>query len=320
MCWSNATLFYGLWVTTASLNFAATAHKATRPTVLAIDLIISRRRRGKLEIEGQEEKTTARQLPEEVWELVKDELLGVEIRKAELDTLDALRCTFCTERDSGVYDCECCSLRPAQLVQMEDGHLWSRWGQPRCPDAACIEGVWRSGITWLRNKEQLSDISSLLSHHRLTLASEQMWHEDPKLFDEDFESLSAIAHPLQSTNAPSDTFPTVCADDIHNGEVTAKADAVFGLTPEALALPLDADHRFARLVFKYRLLLVDRTKSTICPIDETKDELPLLDQPVTSNPKLSGDDSSAKKDGQAPSLFAEGEPRWMLWSLAESCL
>jgi hypothetical protein len=66
MCFSNATLFYGLWVTTASLNFAATAHIATRPTILAIDLIISRRRRGKVEITGQDKKTTARELPEEV--------------------------------------------------------------------------------------------------------------------------------------------------------------------------------------------------------------------------------------------------------------
>lgn len=76
-----------------------TAHKATRLTILAIDLIVSRRRSGKLEIKGQDEKTTARELPEEVWELVKDQLLGVDVRKAEMDTLARFRCAECIERD-----------------------------------------------------------------------------------------------------------------------------------------------------------------------------------------------------------------------------
>ncbi|ORY86018.1 hypothetical protein BCR35DRAFT_351573 [Leucosporidium creatinivorum] len=215
MCWSNATLFYGLWVTTAWLNFAATAHKATRPTILAIDLIINRRRRGKLEIEGQEEKTTARQLPEEVWELVKDEL--------------------------------------------------ARRG-------ACMEGVWSSRITWSRTAEQILYISSLLSHHELTLPTTEMWHEDPKTFDEDLEAFSAIALLLHSTKPRGDAFPIAKTEGSHPKGYGFKLSTVFELSPEALVLPVNADRRFRRLVSKYRLHAVDRTKSTVCALDEDEAE------------------------------------------------
>ncbi|ORY86024.1 hypothetical protein BCR35DRAFT_302665 [Leucosporidium creatinivorum] len=161
-------------------------------------------------------------------------------------------------------------------------------------------------------------ISVLLSHHGLALPSAEMWHEDPERYDFDFEALSAIALPLRSTKPGEDAFPSATTDDSHPEGYGITLNAVFELSSEALALPVNADRRFRRLVSKYRLQVVDRTKSTICTIDERKDELALSDQRVTADPKLSGGDGSAQKEGQAP-LFAEGEPRWMLWSLAESC-
>lgn len=160
MCWSNATLFYGLRVTTASLNFAATAHKATKSTTLAVDLITSRRRRGKLEVKGQDEKTTARELPEEVWELVKHELLGVEIRQTELDRLDRLRCRSCEMREDGEFSwpcaCAACQFKPEELERFQtSGHIWTQWGAtPNCRTKTCLDNVANSGITSWRSVEQ----------------------------------------------------------------------------------------------------------------------------------------------------------------------
>jgi len=151
MCFSNATLFYGLWVTTASLNFAAIAHRATRPTILAIDLIVGRRRRGKLEIEGQDKKTTARDLPEEVWEMVKNQLLGIEVRRAELDVLDDLRCEDCQQ---GGNSCDC----PNCEVERLEGQVkprWTSWGYPNCITGVCLEAAADSGFLHARTSEQI---------------------------------------------------------------------------------------------------------------------------------------------------------------------
>ena len=48
MCWSTVSLVYGLWVKTWTLSFAAEAHEKIHPTLLAIDLICLRRRKGEL--------------------------------------------------------------------------------------------------------------------------------------------------------------------------------------------------------------------------------------------------------------------------------
>jgi len=157
MCWSNTTLFYGLWVTTASLNFAATAHKATRTTILAIDLIISPRRCGKLEIEGQDEKTSARELPEEVWELVRDQLLGVEVREVELSTISRFRCYECEDRD---LDASCRGWRPSTEAEWQQGPpvawSWNRWAGPiTCCSGGCLDNVFCSSILYSRSAEDM---------------------------------------------------------------------------------------------------------------------------------------------------------------------
>jgi hypothetical protein len=155
MCFSNATLFYGLWVTTTSLDFAATAHKATRPTILAIDLTISRRRRGKLETKGQDERTTARELPpEEMWELVKDQLLGVAVEKAEEDRLSSFRCQWCIEQAWGVSGTN--GWCPYHSDGPEPGPLytWSRWSEPGCD--SCLDNILDSNMLYGHTADQLA--------------------------------------------------------------------------------------------------------------------------------------------------------------------
>lgn len=70
MCYSTSTLIYGLWVTTSSLVFAATAHHRSRSPFLALELIARRRQSGEL-------KSSSRivDVPPEVWEVIKKELL-----------------------------------------------------------------------------------------------------------------------------------------------------------------------------------------------------------------------------------------------------
>jgi hypothetical protein len=116
---------------------------------------MSRRRRGKLEIEGQGEKTTARELPEEVWELVKDQLLGIEVRQAELSTISRFRCYECEDRD---FEASCRGWRPSTEAEWQQGPpvawSWNRWAGPMlCDDGECLENVCGSSILYLRTAE-----------------------------------------------------------------------------------------------------------------------------------------------------------------------
>nr|CRX79287.1 hypothetical protein [Leucosporidium scottii] len=315
MCWSHATLFYGLWVTTASLNFAATAHKATRPTSLAIDLIISGRRRGQLEIEGQDEKTTARELPEEVWDLVKDQLLGIEVREVELDVLDGFRYEDCRLRGNSC-DCHNCEFKRRLEGQVKP--RWTSWGYPNCITGVCVEAAADSGFLHARTSEQIKDIRALLAYHGLQMPSTEMWYEDPECFGSDFNSLSAISLPLRSNSV--NRFPSARSDCKHGH---GAASAVLNFSPNSLLVPADAHHRFRRLVSSYRLQARDRTQDlALSPNDP---QLSLSDPipPSTNIERDKADDKSAiKKEAEvkeAPKLFAEAEPRWMLWSLCEPC-
>lgn len=82
-------------------------------------------------------------------------------------------------------------------------------------------------------------------------------------------------------------------------------------------LPFDADRRFHRLVSTYHLHVVDRTKSTICPILEEAAASP--EEPISTGDEMKQARSAARLGDEVASLFAVGEPRWMLWSLAEPC-
>ncbi|ORY86048.1 hypothetical protein BCR35DRAFT_330741 [Leucosporidium creatinivorum] len=320
MCWSHATLFYGLWVTTASLDFAAAAHKATRPTILAIDLIINRRRRGNLEIEDQDEETTARELPEEVWELIKDELLGLEIESAEESRIDQFRCDLCVEialeeaREDGF--CPCCSEEDPFLH-----HRWTRWGPPDCEHGICYDHVLDSGILHQRSAEQLEDINALLESYRLQLPSERLWAEDGDQSWYDFDSLMAISLPLRSIDSTTyHSFPTSRAEGDHE---YGSSSSVLNFTPEALLLPADANRRFRRLVLGYRLRAVDRTKGSALALNDPRLSIePTPEIPATNNEKAvvkSAGKKKSEEEKDAPKLFAKAEPRWMLWSLCEPC-
>lgn len=148
-----------------------------------------------------------------------------------------------------------------------------------------------------------------------------MWHADPRSFVRDFDSLSAIALPLHLNDDPSDAFATLWTEQAQNGAHGggAMVSAIAHRSFRALIIPADADSRFARLVSKYSLRAVDRTKSTICPVALVKQGSAAPYQPAATGAKLNVDEGSAREGDQVPSLFAKDEPRWMLWSLAEPC-
>jgi len=92
---SEVTLFYGVWVKTWQLASAADAHDKVSLSLLAINLLIARRRSGQLQVEEPETRTTAHDLPEEVWEEVKLHVIDGGLEEAEQDALKRNRCIKC---------------------------------------------------------------------------------------------------------------------------------------------------------------------------------------------------------------------------------
>ena len=105
MCTAQSAFFYGVFVETAYLCFAADAYKKSKGSLLAVDLICARRRKGQLSIALSQFKT----MPEEVWKLVKLHVIDDAIAQAEqTEVSDLLR-----DWEDG--------------VDFEDDHLSSTW-------------------------------------------------------------------------------------------------------------------------------------------------------------------------------------------------
>lgn len=83
---AQATFFYGVFVKAAHLCFASDAYKATKGSLLAIDLICARRRKGTLQGQYQTLDGVTR-VPEEVWRMIELEIINVGLHEAEQSLL-----------------------------------------------------------------------------------------------------------------------------------------------------------------------------------------------------------------------------------------
>jgi hypothetical protein len=78
-------MFYGVFVKSYSLCFAADAHHAVQPTLLALDMIKTRRQNGKL-CTSKLSSAVVR-IPVEVWQLVKEQVVDQATLDAEKEEL-----------------------------------------------------------------------------------------------------------------------------------------------------------------------------------------------------------------------------------------
>ncbi|GAA5885035.1 hypothetical protein JCM6882_007204 [Rhodosporidiobolus microsporus] len=85
MCQSITSLLYGQAVRTSSLLFAADASPRLEPVFRFVDLVDLRLRRGEMDARGEEEgeQLAVGRVPAEVWELVRDKVVDVELGRAE---------------------------------------------------------------------------------------------------------------------------------------------------------------------------------------------------------------------------------------------
>ena len=83
---ASAALFYGVYIESAYLCFASDAYQAEKKSLLAIDLIRLRRRKGNLST--TEGHVSVMKVPEEVWEMIKSQVIRVGMKESEESEID----------------------------------------------------------------------------------------------------------------------------------------------------------------------------------------------------------------------------------------
>ncbi|ORY52713.1 hypothetical protein BCR35DRAFT_335954 [Leucosporidium creatinivorum] len=136
MCRSSVTLFYGIWL---------------RPTLLALDLLIARRRSGKLVVEEQETRTTARDLPEEVWEPIKQKTIDEAIHQEGEDAFELYRCPNCKFALGKNWETALAN-DPSFAFNREKKleEAWSEWNHPKCDECTTWIWSWFGDFEWRR--------------------------------------------------------------------------------------------------------------------------------------------------------------------------
>ncbi|ORY86069.1 hypothetical protein BCR35DRAFT_330764 [Leucosporidium creatinivorum] len=300
MCRSSATLFYGVWVRSWSLAFAADAYDKIQPTLLAIDLIARRWRDGKLEVEEQERNTTARDLPGEVWELVKQELIDFALAEQAAVHLAYYRCPSCTHALGQSTEDKTRQYQVLRTEAWEIKDVWTSWDDLRCK--RCIKWVGGSPFYWMQEPGRSRKVNRLLSSFGLCMPSVVPYKEDSQKIES--PELSPVALKLESSL--SGRFPEVDTDLCRQEFSNCATSNTYAFEASALSLPADVDYRFRRLIQTYRLRVVDPTMSTIVPLSEL--------QPPSSDISATRQTTAEQEEP-----FAEAEPRWMLWSFASVC-
>jgi hypothetical protein len=140
MCRAHTVLAYAISVSTASLLYAADALPSLEPTLPFFDLVSLRIREGRLEAHHGETNSAVQRVPIEVFEMIREELVLLELEQSRAVLVEQLLCDDChllhhslisslRWQDLPVEDCDFCHDRLASFEGIRDG---SRL-KVRCP-------------------------------------------------------------------------------------------------------------------------------------------------------------------------------------------
>ncbi|GAA5905130.1 hypothetical protein JCM6882_000388 [Rhodosporidiobolus microsporus] len=219
MCYSHATIFYGLFVRSRDLCAASDAWPRLKPAFLGIDLILLRRSKGTLETE--EGGARLSEVPGEVWAIVKRELIDVELAQAAQEMAAV---TLCPE-------CEAQGREPKDL----DALL-------KCPD--CCEYFLHLG--------PMKAIHDLMSSQGLYYPCSKPFIREMYYLDADALSAVALPPPSSQQSLPSvSPTPRVTHSGFDVHQVKPFDPSIFA------SLPVAADSRILTFLKLFRLEVGD---------------------------------------------------------------
>ncbi|GAA6012664.1 hypothetical protein JCM10207_009074 [Rhodosporidiobolus poonsookiae] len=235
MCRARTVLSYSISVTTESLIYAADAHPSLEPTLPFFDLVSLRIRQGRL----QSTSSAVKSVPVEVWELIKDELVQVELDVARFAFLEKLLCD------------DCHLLRHDELKYAD----WDILISGGCD--YCLEGFWNEeGVDDNARKARLE---KLLGRYELILPlltpiRSSKDASDSPFFNACGDPNTAILIGLPASSKPN-TTGVYQVEALCGGDWAPDEQAIQTVTPHPP--PLNAIDRFKALVKLFKLELVE---------------------------------------------------------------
>lgn len=256
MCRSIAALGYGLFVRTASLLAAADAHNKVESTRRFIELVKLRRKRGTLEAEGGGGWAVTK-LPSEVWEMVLQEAVDVEVDEAMHRLLRRYLFRQCRGNElNRLRQLEARGQPLTWLVAYEDAQK-----------NGCDECLFETASRWT---DATDNIENAVSHKRSLQASSCLLTTSHLQLVQNllaFFSLSlstGIPTPCPFYNYDDFLCSSFIALPTSHDSIAQALGGAYG-PPEGDAdhvldvsfqLPADADARFKRFVRTYKLEVV----------------------------------------------------------------
>lgn len=166
-------LFYGLFVTTSSLYTAAETYSKVQGPLLAIQLILHRKSTSTLVITQSEQNAIAAVtiLPVEIWNMIKAELVRVELGDAQKELANRFVCDSCKERSSfhRLFS------HAATVEELEIATRWEQFPINECD--GCFDTVFDSD-PWLNLDVEPLQVRSLSLLPSYSLESNGHFHRN----------------------------------------------------------------------------------------------------------------------------------------------
>ncbi|GAA6019463.1 hypothetical protein JCM11491_000965 [Sporobolomyces phaffii] len=242
---SAPTLFFGVFIKSLALCFAADAYDAQRRTLLAIDLVCARRRTDRLAFRSS--PSPLARFPDEVWSLVQQQLIHQALEDVEY---------FNDAR----YDCGCSLSRRSSSTPPK---RWTRQHFEQCPKFSDMFRAQGGLATMLKRRSE--KINSLLDAFGLVLPLDS-YHRT--LADEetniDLDALEALGIALRqsyfATARPSAARMFLPSRWKYDG---IRSYSVTTISLSALAPNLDIALRLDRLVARFNLAVENPSGLTL---------------------------------------------------------
>jgi len=316
MCTATTTLYYGIAVKAMDFCLLAAAYDRSRPALLAIDLILARRARGRLEVENSV-MTDVRALPAEVWDLVKGELIDRAFDKERKRfarrhlELDCPCCACCAagkpgDRFADVFECD---LAYQELIEGEGVAGFVGPHEKVRPLSALLTLCVTDSASLVSQAatKLLADFGLCLASHELISVDESPWT--------DLDSAWAIALPFATDD--KGRCPSARTALRHEYGST---HALSAISPSTFVLPADADTRFRRILSTFPILEpVSLTSDTIRPRAEQDTALQADDKGAHEGDKAQMSEAQ-RREAAARARRIASEPRWVLWTEGDSCI
>ncbi|GAA5822191.1 hypothetical protein JCM5353_006263 [Sporobolomyces roseus] len=220
----KSLFFYGVFVKLAHLCFACDSYKSNNESLLAIDLICSRRRKGHLSTGGTSQGILS--MPQELWDKIKSVVIDMGMIEAEESLLE--------EYSEG-----------AEEKGIAGPRSWDSLGFWDDDSREFVSSCGASGMLEAR-QEALPDLINsfgLFSPFPETPYTKQQQPEN------DHAAFHVISLPPKNNGIASTSGPSPIA--MHSSSVLQTP------TQDSLKLPFDADRRITRFLSLFRLESMD---------------------------------------------------------------